>query len=310
MLEDGSYASGDIAFGIRVALTYQLENLPLLRSVLYHAPTPAVALKHLVEYFSAIQSYGVLRLSIESDLISLEYQYRDGLVAERRHIAEMMLVLIVRMLEECVPGCWSLKAFRFVHLRGREAREIQALLRAPAMFGSKLNAVVFSSDRLNKRRVGVDSRDTTYYQEQLSKLRHGERLRHFLPNLAFEIHYGIALRESSMEHVAHRIGVSRASLFRKLAGIGIQFGELVMHIRMAMACYYLEKSQIPLHEIAYIVGYSEHSAFTRAFTYALQMSPSEFRRRARALLRTGVSSQRGVAFLEQKSTNFDENIMG
>lgn len=306
MLEEGGITSGDAAFGFRAGLTYNLEGSSPLRTLLYHSPTKAIAFKHMIDYFPAVQSDGVLRMKTEGNLLSLEYQYRDGLVVERRHLTEMMLIIVARFLEDSAPGQWSIKEFRFAHLRGNDTGEIQEIIRTPVVYAAKANAIVFLGDQLAKRRVGVEARDLSCYQEQLRKLCYGERLRHFIPTVAFEILSGIPTDESSMEHVAYRLGVSRASLFRKLANVGIQFGELVLYVRMAIARYYLERSDVFLHEIAKAAGYSEHSAFTRAFKRSFERSPSEFRRQVIVSNRSGVTHSDQLRHFHRRSVKIEE----
>jgi AraC-like DNA-binding protein len=49
--------------------------------------------------------------------------------------------------------------------------------------------------------------------------------------------------------------------------------------RQTMARTYLDQRQLPLTEIAFLLGYSELSAFTRAFTRWTGVSPSTYRKR-------------------------------
>ena len=49
---------------------------------------------------------------------------------------------------------------------------------------------------------------------------------------------------------------------------------------MQMACIELEHNELSFSEIALKTGYSEQSAFTRAFSKCFKQTPREYRRKA------------------------------
>jgi AraC-like DNA-binding protein len=69
----------------------------------------------------------------------------------------------------------------------------------------------------------------------------------------------------SLEAVAANFALSPRSLQRKLQEEGVSYQQLVDEARKSLALQYLASGQYPLKEIAYILGYNEISAFSRAF---------------------------------------------
>jgi len=59
---------------------------------------------------------------------------------------------------------------------------------------------------------------------------------------------------------------------------GTSHQELVEEMRKAMAAHYLENSQLGISEIAYLLGYSEPSAFHRAFKRWFDTTVTLFRK--------------------------------
>ncbi len=78
------------------------------------------------------------------------------------------------------------------------------------------------------------------------------------------------------------MGLSRRTLQRRLAEQGITYKRLVDETREALARRYLENPQRSLTEITFLLGFSEQSAFTRAFRRWHGESPSDYRRRCAA----------------------------
>ncbi len=68
----------------------------------------------------------------------------------------------------------------------------------------------------------------------------------------------------SLEHVASELGMSQRSLQRLLEAEGTSFRKLTETIRRNMAARYLRDTSLPLKEIAFLLGFSELSAFSRA----------------------------------------------
>lgn len=60
---------------------------------------------------------------------------------------------------------------------------------------------------------------------------------------------------------------------------GVSFSELIRQVRIREAREYLIKTDIPISDIAYIVGYNSSDNFSRVFRSMNGMSPLEYRRR-------------------------------
>ena len=78
--------------------------------------------------------------------------------------------------------------------------------------------------------------------------------------------------------VACHLGVSRRTLRRRLDAEGTSFHELTEVCRRNVGHALLVRSELPMIEIALRLGYSDHTAFSRAFSRWFGASPRELRR--------------------------------
>lgn len=69
----------------------------------------------------------------------------------------------------------------------------------------------------------------------------------------------------SMKTIASQMGMSRQTLYRQLKQEGTSFDELLDRLRHRLAIDYLEGEKVSVNETAYLVGFSDPSAFSRAF---------------------------------------------
>jgi AraC-like DNA-binding protein len=77
--------------------------------------------------------------------------------------------------------------------------------------------------------------------------------------------------------VAESLSMSRRSLQRGLAKQGISYSFLLTEVRVRQAADWLENSYKPVTEIAFDLGYTDASNFTRAFRRRAGVSPQTFR---------------------------------
>ena len=65
--------------------------------------------------------------------------------------------------------------------------------------------------------------------------------------------------------IASELGVIRRTLARRLASEGLSFRALLDRLRSGLAKRYLQERDLPISEIAWLLGYRETSAFNHAF---------------------------------------------
>ena len=77
--------------------------------------------------------------------------------------------------------------------------------------------------------------------------------------------------------LARGLGMSDRTLARRLAEDGLKPAGLVEELRQQLANKYLAERAFPLGRITYLLGYSDLSAFTRAFRRWTGRTPSKWR---------------------------------
>lgn len=99
----------------------------------------------------------------------------------------------------------------------------------------------------------------------------------FLAQLNKEIDKHISESNFSIELLADRLLISRSNLQRKLKSIcGFTPGEYLKTYRLKKAAVLLLESKLLINEVAYEVGFSSSSYFTKCFVKQFGMLPKEF----------------------------------
>ena len=103
----------------------------------------------------------------------------------------------------------------------------------------------------------------------------------------------VTARRCSVEAAAEHLGLNVRTLKRHLAAAGTTFLQLREEARYDIACHLLQRTRMPVGEIAAMLGYAECSSFTRAFGRWAGMGPAEWRSRS---IRAGAPrASRGLA---------------
>jgi AraC-like DNA-binding protein len=87
--------------------------------------------------------------------------------------------------------------------------------------------------------------------------------------------------EAGMARVAASLGCSRDTLYRRLKAEGTTFEALLDDLRHRLAIDYLAGGKVSVTETAYLTGFSDPAAFSRAFKRWTGRSPGEMRREGR-----------------------------
>ncbi|WP_417670604.1 helix-turn-helix domain-containing protein [Roseibium sp.] len=98
-----------------------------------------------------------------------------------------------------------------------------------------------------------------------------------LKRISDVIHQQLKSGTVSLVAVAEQLDMSERSLQRMIAAEGTSFRKLIEDTRRKLAMHYLRETDLPLKEIAFLLGFSEMSAFSRAAKNWFGRSPKSYR---------------------------------
>jgi AraC-like DNA-binding protein len=116
-----------------------------------------------------------------------------------------------------------------------------------------------------------------YCEDALSqrKVRRGS----LRPRLENEIDLLLPHRKAHVPEISRRLGMSQRSLARRLSSEGLTFNQVLEELRADLARRYLQDAELPISEIAWLLGYTDASALTHAFHRWFGKTPREMRSR-------------------------------
>jgi len=277
-IELAADALQDDLLGFHLARDYDLREIGLLYYVLASSEVLNDALQKAARY-SGITNEGVsLRFRATREAaITLDY-----IGIERRsecHQMEFWLLSLVRLCRQLANRRLIPSRIRVIHHRKKMPAEFRSLLGCEVEFGAAVDEVVFP---VAVTRMAIGSADT-HLNELLTKYCE-EALVHRAPartTLRSSVENAMAPLlphgQANAVEIARRIGMSHRTLARRLSAEGLTFSEIAEELKGDLARHYLRDGDLPISQIAWLLGYREVSAFTHAFRRWTGMTPRQAR---------------------------------
>ena len=269
---------GDEIFGFHLARSFDLRELGLVYYVMASSEQLTDALRN-VERYSGIVNEGVrLRCSLtEGATVTLEYVDFDRQL-DRHHI-EFWLVTLVRICREVTDSRLAPRRLKVRHARPRPPTDFKSFFGTDVEFGSNVDEIALSTPVASlpvaRRDAYLNSLLRRYAEEALaSRTAKRASTRSEVERVLAEL---LPHGKASPLEVGRRLGTSSRTLSRRLREEGATFAKILDELRAALAKRYLEDRELPVSEIAWLLGYQEVSSLTHAFKRWTGATPRQFR---------------------------------
>jgi AraC-like DNA-binding protein len=179
-----------------------------------------------------------------------------------------------------------LVAARFAFPQPAYLDRYQATFRCPLDFDQPDNALVFHASILDRRQAYTDKVMETELRKTADAMLGSMSAPSYAERLRLLLRQERDLCNLETERIAHTLGVSVRTLRRRLSREGVSLAELVEQVCNDIACTELRRPGATVREVAERLGYSEPSAFHRAFKRWTGETPKSFRQAASASARS------------------------
>ncbi len=251
----------------------------LLAYVGVSAPTVGGYLRNITRFQRVLGDASKSAMEDLPDQMVLRWHYDISSVVPSGQYAEFGAVGTVYALRDYSNRQLRPLRVRFAHQRQSGVETLNQFFGCRVQFGCDENEIAFkaSDTRVplltaddNLQRALLEICENTLAnlpQRPNSVSRKVERL----------ITAGLASGTAHQDKIAAELGMSPRTLARRLAEEGTSFATLITDLRAALARDYLRNSNLPLTEIAFLLGYTDASSFSTAFRRWFKTTPREYR---------------------------------
>ena len=265
-------ASGDPLAGLRLGLELQAGHLDCVGMLLASCDTLGEALEQLVEVAPIVGEGGDFVIENDGDLATVHY--RPHLALRQAERVEAALAGLLRLSIWATGDAFRPAGLHLSHQPLGAPGEYRALLRIPLTFGAPDNALMFDASQLGLPLIQANGTLRAHLRQLTDRMlaELGQA------SLAAEVQRLVRTNPRwGKERVAERLNLSGRHLNRRLAEEGTSFKLLRDSCLHGIAVERL-RGGTSLRDVAEALGFSDESAFAKAFRRWTGLTPARFRR--------------------------------
>lgn len=279
--EYAEQVTGNPGVGLRAGQVVDPERMGLVGHVFFNCDNLGQAVTQYVRLHRLINESVTLSFEQVGELAILTWQPDAPTHYCRQDMDRTLAAALSRTRHFIHPGIHAEWA-EIAHPQPAYAAEYEKLLGGPVRFGYPVTRLAFESRHLSHL---IPHRNPYVYSAVLKQV--NTVLARLQPRRSFgrKVRKLISMQMSTnridADSLAKQCHMSRQTLYRKLKKEDLGFHELVEQVRKDKALRYVAADQYALGEIAFLLGFSELSAFSRAFKRWTGIAPAQYRAGAR-----------------------------
>ena len=280
LFEAAAVATDNSCVGLHTAQNYHYESAPILILAMLAAPSVEEGIRCLLRYDKYAETAIETRFVSDMDPVHFDAGLIGDAGQNLDQLNEYLLAFFVQILKTAsrkdvpVTGVW------FRHVNQQNKGELEKHFGASVDFGMSDNRLFFRKEYLQEPFITSNN--------LLFNILTGALETFFAVSPDSQGFTDLVSRELmrlgtegglTMGNVATNLAISPRTLRRRLLDEGVTFQELKKLTRERRARYYLSSTSLSLSEIAFQLGFSELSAFSRAFRTQTGDTPQNYRKR-------------------------------
>jgi AraC-like DNA-binding protein len=277
-LDEAAIALKDDCLGFTLAREHDPRKIGLLYYVMASSQTLGDALKRVARY-SRITNEALVFTYREGNSLVFNLSYSGVARHTDRHQIEFCMFAALRICRVLTGMNLVPQHFSIAHQRSGNTSEMARFIGKEVEFGADADEFALAVDARELPLVHSDSylNDLLlkYCEAALANRRDDvSQLRTKVENVISSLlpHGRVLARD-----VARTLGMSERTLGRRLADEGLNFAEVLQHLRRDLATRYLDDRKLHVSKIAWLLGFQQVSAFTHACKRWTGKTPSQMR---------------------------------
>ena len=251
----------------------------ILGYILLNCATLEECWKNYCKYEKIIDSTSISDFDLRDDYVVISNTTVDKVLSDNIHFTEFKIAGILTYIKLLTNKTLHLHEVHFTHSKPDDISEYNRIFRCNVYFNKAVNAIIFEKEQLNISLIESNRHLLALFESHADELLKAYTDSSYA-NKVTEIILTYINKCSipTIDEVAKNLLISTRSLQLYLQKEGTTFTKLVNNFRKNYAEACLKERNISADEIAYLLGFSETSAFHRAFKCWTGSTPMQYRK--------------------------------
>jgi AraC-like DNA-binding protein len=275
LISESARRSGCETFGLRLAERRRFSSLGPLSLLLRHESSFRAVLEQLIAHQRLITDIIDLRLEENGDETRIDVELAPDIAS--RQCVQLVMALVYRFLGGAMFGGWRPAEVHFRYRAPADTTLYQKMFRAPLRFNATFNGFLLPTASLDRRNAYGDPGLVEHARHYVDLLARALPVPSLVDQVRSSIKRLLPTGAPTLARVAAELAIHPRALQRKLSAADLRFTDLVESIRQDLARDLLADTDLPVTEVALLVGYASPASFSRWFSGTAGRPPREWR---------------------------------
>lgn len=275
--------TGNENLGLHLGEVFSLGNYGIAGYILLNCQTLEEVFEKFCRY-TCLFCQGVLtHISVSSGMAFFdcdcipEANPNDCLIDDSRHDTESTFASSLTAIKTLTGKSLKPSTVWFRHRPPADLSEYDRIFQTDLKFSMPTNRLIFDAACLRWSVLSSNASLLTLFEQQADAMVSALKDCSFTQQVVQAIIQNLQGELPSIDTIAAEFALSTRQLQRKLQTEGTSFQKLLDHTRQELALRHLQDPTIPIHDIAFLLGFSGSSAFNHAFKRWTGKTPRSYR---------------------------------
>jgi AraC-like DNA-binding protein len=266
-------------FGVRVGQQMQIEDYGVLGLSWRTCSRVGEIFERSERYFKLLSNtfeWSIREENGISHVLLNREAHRRGMELSTEASLSATVVVLQAMSEQNITPV----QVAFKHQPPENLSSFNIAFKCPVLFGQPHYAISYKTADLQLRTAKADQSINTYLLKQVDEKTKGIKIpgSKFVRDVESLIEDGLPTGIPGIGEISDLLAMSNRTLTRRLSEAGVTYRDLIKRTQERIARQMLSDDAHSIGDIAFLTGFSDQSAFNRAFKKWTGKTPSDFRR--------------------------------
>lgn len=266
-------------FGLELSRSLGPMHFGVVGFVMSQAVSFGDAWRSFSRFYHVHDTYGVVGVREHKDTAYITYEIPNHTLPGARQSLDMAAGIATNINRMLYGPEFHATELHLPYPRPADCAPYERLQVASTFFGESGFAIGFEAQILSTPIAETDPLMRTILVEYLATLEESGQHRHSrqIEGLISQL---LPTGRCTLEHIANFLSISVRTAQNRLSAEHTSFQQLLEKVRREQAIHHLSKRDMSLTQLAYALGYSELSAFSRSFKRWYGCSPALWQKKA------------------------------